>query len=209
MAPIRAAVQATDPLTRAGLTGLLRSSREVTVVPRESTVDVAVVSVQRLGADALAMLRRSAAEVGAPTVLVAHEIADDQALAAVVDCRVVTILSRATATGERLTHSVKAAATGGAILPPVVLGHLLTQLRHLQHERRLLDCAHRAGRPGLTPREIDVLRLAANGLSTDEIAGLLCYSPRTVKKVVSALTRRLALRNRSHAVAYAVRAGLV
>jgi DNA-binding NarL/FixJ family response regulator len=167
------------------------------------------VSVQRLGADAVAMLRRSAAEVGAPTVLVAHEIADDQALAAVVNCRVVTILSRATATGERLTHSVKAAATGGAILPPVVLGHLLTQLRHLQHERRLLDCAHRAGRPGLTPREIDVLRLAANGLSTDEIAGLLCYSPRTVKKVVSALTRRLALRNRSHAVAYAVRAGLV
>jgi DNA-binding NarL/FixJ family response regulator len=182
----------------------------VTVVSsKRSDVDVVVVSVQRLGTDALAMLRSSAAETDAPTVLVANEIADNQALAAVVTCRVVTILPWVAATGDRLTHSVKAAATGGAILPPAVIGHLLTQLRHLQHQQRVMDSSQGAGRHGLTSREIDVLRLAADGLSTDEIAMMLNYSTRTVKKVVFALTRRLALRNRSHAVAFAVRAGLV
>ena len=61
----------------------------------------------------------------------------------------------------------------------------------------------------LTPREIDVLRLMADGLDTNEIAGELCYSERTVKNVIYGVTHRLKLRNRSHAVAYALRTGMI
>jgi DNA-binding NarL/FixJ family response regulator len=62
---------------------------------------------------------------------------------------------------------------------------------------------------GLTPRETEVLRLVADGFDTAEIAGRMCYSERTVKNVLHDLTTRLQLRNRSHAVAYAVREGLI
>ncbi|WP_222269544.1 response regulator transcription factor [Modestobacter marinus] len=79
-----------------------------------------------------------------------------------------------------------------------------------------LDLVHRRALPprglalrGLSERETQVLRLVADGHDTAEIAGLLCYSERTVKNVLHAVTSRLQLRNRSHAVAYALREGLI
>ena len=61
----------------------------------------------------------------------------------------------------------------------------------------------------LTPREAAVLRLAAEGHATTEIAAALAYSERSVKNMIQAVTERLALRNRCHAVAYAVRRGWI
>ena len=61
----------------------------------------------------------------------------------------------------------------------------------------------------LTDREVDVLRLLSEGWDTAEIASKLAYSERTVKNVIHDITARLQLRNRSHAVAYAVRQGLI
>ena len=54
-----------------------------------------------------------------------------------------------------------------------------------------------------------MLRLVADGLDTSEIASRMCYSERTVKNVLHDLTTRLQLKNRTHAVAYAVREGLI
>ena len=64
-------------------------------------------------------------------------------------------------------------------------------------------------RSRLAQREVDVLRLVADGYDTAQIAHRLCYSERTVKNVLHGVTTRLQLRNRSHAVAYAVREGLI
>lgn len=61
----------------------------------------------------------------------------------------------------------------------------------------------------LTPREEAVLRLVAEGRSTAEVAAALAYSERSVKNVIQAVTERLALRNRCHAVAHAVRSGWI
>ena len=62
---------------------------------------------------------------------------------------------------------------------------------------------------GLAEREIEVLRLLSEGFDTVEIAAKLCYSERTVKNVIHDVTSRLGLRNRSHAVSYAIRNGLI
>jgi DNA-binding NarL/FixJ family response regulator len=62
---------------------------------------------------------------------------------------------------------------------------------------------------GLTKRERAVLSLIADGRETHEIARELCYSVRTVAGVVHDITYRFGLRNRAHAVAYALRAGLL
>jgi DNA-binding NarL/FixJ family response regulator len=56
---------------------------------------------------------------------------------------------------------------------------------------------------------VTVLKLLADGHSTSEVARALAYSERTVKTAVQQLTGRLHLRNRTHAVAYALREGLI
>ena len=65
------------------------------------------------------------------------------------------------------------------------------------------------GLAGITNREGEVLRMVASGLSTKEIADRLCYSQRTVKSILHDVTNRFQLRNRAHAVAYALREGLI
>jgi DNA-binding NarL/FixJ family response regulator len=54
-----------------------------------------------------------------------------------------------------------------------------------------------------------VLRLLADGHDTAEVGRQLYYSERTVKNIVHDVTSRLDLRNRTHAVAYALRQGLI
>jgi DNA-binding NarL/FixJ family response regulator len=60
-----------------------------------------------------------------------------------------------------------------------------------------------------TDREIKVLKLLADGLDTVEVGRRLFYSERTVKYIIHGVTSRLNLRNRTQAVVYAVRQGLV
>jgi len=61
----------------------------------------------------------------------------------------------------------------------------------------------------LSQREQRVLALLAEGHQTREIASQLCYSERTIKNVLHDIVTKLNVRSRSHAIAYAVRAGLI
>jgi len=207
MEQIRVAVQATDPLSHAGLAALLQFRGDLTVVrnAQRTEADVLVVAAERLSTEVVATLRRAGAETGAPVVLVVAEI-DEGDLLTAVECRVVAILPRGAVSADRLAHSVKAAASGGGVLPPNLVGELL---KHVERMQRDVLTPNGLNASGLTPREIDVLRLMADGFDTNEIAGKLCYSERTVKNVIYGVTHRLKLRNRSHAVAYALRAGMI
>jgi DNA-binding NarL/FixJ family response regulator len=206
MKQVRVAVQASDPMTRAGISSYVAARAELTVLPDPVTdTDVVVFVTDRMSTDMLFDLRQSAATLNAPTVLVTNEL-NESTLLTVVDCHVVAVLPRAAATGERLVSAVLAAAAGNGIMSPDLLGKLLKSVRNLQREvlaPRGLNAA------GLDPREIDVLRLLAEGWDTSEIASKLSYSERTVKNVLYALTNRLNLRNRAQAVAYALRSGVI
>ena len=207
MEHVRVALQAIDPLSHAGLAALLRFRNDVQVLraAQRADADVLVAAAEKLTPDVVAQLRRAAAEVRVPIVLVVQEVAEAELMTA-VECGVVAILPRAAVTAERLAHSVRAAAAGGAVMPPKLVGELLKQVDRMQ--RDVLAPNGLTG-SGLTAREIDVLRLMADGFDTNEIAGKLCYSERTVKNVIYGVTHRLKLRNRSHAVAYALRAGMI
>jgi DNA-binding NarL/FixJ family response regulator len=63
--------------------------------------------------------------------------------------------------------------------------------------------------PRLRPREREVLSLIAEGLSTREVARRMCYSERTIKNILQELTTRIGLRNRTQAVAWALRNGWI
>ncbi|PKW18097.1 helix-turn-helix transcriptional regulator [Saccharopolyspora spinosa] len=205
MDQVRVAVQAADPITVAGLTSYLKSRSELILVPSPAEADVIVFAADPVSAKVLADLRQSAQEVPVPRVLVTNEL-DPSNVLRVVEARVVAVLPRTAATGTRLINSVIAAAKGGAVMPPDLLGELLKQVDHLQRE---VLTPKGLNASGLTNREADVLRLMAGGLDTAEIAQKLCYSERTVKNVIYGMTSRLNLRNRPHAVAFAMRAGAI
>ena len=123
-----------------------------------------------------------------------------------VGAGVAGVLRRAEATPESLSSAVVAATKGDGTLAPDLIGRLLHQMNRLQHD---VLTPRGLGADGLSDRERSVLKLLSEGLGTHEIAGKLAYSERTIKNVIHDVTTRLNLRNRSHAVAYAVKAGIV
>ena len=105
---------------------------------------------------------------------------------------------------EQLTEAIRVVAAGDALLAPSVT-------------RRLIDDVVGAGRrrlprpaelDELTPRELEVLRLVAAGLSNAEIAERLVVEETTVKTHVSRLLAKLGLRDRVQAVILAYEVGL-
>jgi|ERR1043165_4420937 DNA-binding NarL/FixJ family response regulator len=206
MEQVRVAVRSSDPMSHVGLTSFLGSRTELTVVggPGQQP-DVVVFAADRLSGDVMSRLRRTATDYAKPTVLVIGDLADAPLLT-VVECHVVAILPKRTVTGTQLVDSVLAAAEGNGVMPRDVLGKLLRRVEVLQRE---VLAPNGLSASGLQPREVDVLRLIADGWDTEEIARKLRYSERTVKNVIYNMTARLHLRNRAHAVAYALRAGVI
>ncbi|MEU0073864.1 response regulator transcription factor [Streptomyces sp. NPDC006332] len=197
------AVTASDPLSREGAVSQLRRHPEIELREETGPDTVALLIEDTLDEAALTRLRRTVRSEGARAVLVVGTIRENELLD-VIECGVGAIVWRREATPYRLVQAVLAAARGDGDLPSDLLGRLISQVGTLHR-----GAAGRPGAPslGLTSREVDVLRLVAEGLDTGEIASKLSYSERTVKNVMHGLTTRLHLRNRAHAVAYALREG--
>ncbi|GAA4680409.1 response regulator [Phytohabitans rumicis] len=107
-------------------------------------------------------------------------------------------------TAERLFDAVRVVAAGEALLAPTVTRRLIDEFARLRPRPR--QATHLRV---LTPRETDVLRLIAEGLSNTEIAERLVVSEETVKTHVSRVLGKLGLRDRTQAVVTAYESGLV
>jgi DNA-binding NarL/FixJ family response regulator len=200
-------IHASDPLSEAGLLARLRPQPDIAIVD-ESDVNHATVAVVVADAvdDAMLTRVRRIQRQGCPNVAVVIPEPDDNTLLTLVEAGVCGVLRRSEATTTALVSLVKVAARGEGSLPPDLLGRLFQQVGRLQ--RQVLT-PRGLTLSGLTAREIDVLRLVAEGLDTQEIAAKLAFSERTIKTVIHDVTTRLCLRNRTHAVAWALREGLV
>ncbi|GHF14747.1 response regulator [Streptomyces fumanus] len=104
---------------------------------------------------------------------------------------------------DRLLHGIRTVATGAALLDPDVTRQLVGR-----YAARIRPTEKTPGDIPLTPRELEVLRLIAEGLSNSEIAAALVISQETVKTFVSRILAKLQLRDRVQAVVYAYRHGL-
>ncbi|MBQ0988630.1 response regulator transcription factor [Micromonospora sp. PSH03] len=104
----------------------------------------------------------------------------------------------------QLLHGIRTVATGAALLAPEVTRQLVGR-----YAARIRPAEGGPHGGALTPRELEVLRLMAEGLSNSEIAAALVISQETVKTYVSRILTKLDLRDRVQAVVYAYRRGLV
>lgn len=103
---------------------------------------------------------------------------------------------------EELVRALEAAADGDTPLSPRVAGPIV-------HHARARGGEADPGGADLSKREVEVLRLLAEGLDNNEIALRLYLSPTTVKRQVSAIFAKLGVSNRVQAAIWAVRAGII
>jgi DNA-binding NarL/FixJ family response regulator len=204
---ISVCVAAADPLSRAGTIAQLRGAGGIALVDEDELdeVSVALVVADEVDVDTARTIR-SLRRRGIDKVALLVTRLDDNGLLIAVEAGVGGVLRRSTATPHNLVAAIRAVAAGEGTLPPDLLGRLLEQVGHLQ--RRVL-APRGLTFSGLTDREVSVLRLLAEGLDTAEVGQRLFYSERTVKNIIHDVTSRLDLRNRTHAVAYAIKQGLI
>jgi DNA-binding NarL/FixJ family response regulator len=206
MEKVYVAAHASDRLTFAGLHAYLTARPETILVAADAPrVDVALFVTGEVSSRTISELRDFVPGFRIPTVLVADEL-DERAMLTVVGCHVVGALPRRTATSELVLRSLLAAAAGDGFMTGELLGKLLTGIRSLQRDV-LAPLGLNAD--GMNTREVEVLRLLAKGLDDSEIGKQLSYSERTVKGIIYEVIGRFNLRNRPHAVAHALRSGII
>jgi DNA-binding NarL/FixJ family response regulator len=205
--PIPTYVYGLDPISQAGVISQLKNQPAVRIVgeTEKSAASVGVLVADSVDAGTVRLLHGLRRDGVVKLVLVAT-VVDDAALVAAAEAGVGGLLRRADATADSLVRTIERVACGQGDVPADLLGRLLEQVGRLQ---RQVLAPRGLTFSGLTPRETEVLRLVADGHDTSEIAAKLSYSERTVKNVLHDLNTRLQLKNRSHAVAYAVREGLI
>jgi len=106
---------------------------------------------------------------------------------------------------DQLIAGIRSAAAGESLISPQIAAKMLQILRA---QRSSVDAAETI-RAELSEREIEVLKLIANGQDNAEIARALFISPKTVKNHISNILMKLQMQNRIQAAVYAVRSGIV
>ncbi|MFI8106592.1 response regulator transcription factor [Streptomyces sp. NPDC086023] len=200
-------VQALDSISELGVIAALRIRPEVHIVDRQDAdaEAIAVLVVDEIDDDAISLIKATRGRGVRRIVLVASSLEDSGVFAA-AEAGISGLARRKDVTADGLVQVISSVDRGAGVLPPDLVGSLLKQVSKLQHQ----VAAPRGQRySGITDREADVLRLVSQGLDTNEIAQELCYSERTVKNTLHAINNRFNLRNRPHAVAYAIREGLI
>ncbi|MFI1189117.1 response regulator transcription factor [Streptomyces californicus] len=208
MERITVSLRAQDPISQAGVASQLRARPEVSVVEQddaEPAPQVVLLVVDTVDDEVLRVLRNIQRTSTCRTVLVTRDI-DEQKLVSAAECGVAGVVRRSDSTPDHLVQVIGTVARGEGHLPSDLLGRLLEEVGRLQGQVLGPRGLHFTG---LAAREVDVLRLVAEGYDTADIATKLAYSERTIKNVLHSVMTRLQLRNRSHAVAYAMRQGLI
>jgi DNA-binding NarL/FixJ family response regulator len=107
---------------------------------------------------------------------------------------------------EEVASAIRAVVTGQSLISPSMASKLLTEFTNLA---KRADERQAVPTPRLTDRELEVLKVVAQGMSNREIAGELFISENTVKNHVRNILEKLHLHSRMEAVVYAVREKLL
>ncbi|MFP5019943.1 response regulator [Pseudonocardia phyllosphaerae] len=163
--------------------------------------DVLLTDLRMPAGDGVSATRRVRTEHPGTAVVVLTTYVDDDAVVDAIAAGASGWLSK-DADAEAIGRALRSAADGVSTIDASVLAKIV--------ERRGADAPRAAAEPpdGLTPREVEVLALIAEGLSNVEIAHRLVVGEATVKTHVNHLFAKTGLRDRAQAVGYAYRHGL-
>ena len=206
--PMTVAVLAGDPVTGEGAVACLRAHPGICVLTadRLAEAEVVLILVGRVTEETLDLMQRTAeasTREDLRFVLVGDGVREHQLLRSLT-YGLVSFIPRQEADFGKIVRAIAGMRHGRLELPAVASGWLAQRIRAI--ERDVLE-PKGLNAIGLETREVEVLRLLAEGLGTPEIAQRLSYSERTVKNIIHGILTRLKLKNRAHAVAFALRTG--
>jgi DNA-binding NarL/FixJ family response regulator len=170
----------------------------------ELAPDVAVMDLNMPGMSGIEATRLLSARAPASRVLVLTISSDDDHIMEAMLAGASGYLLK-DASVEELAGGIRAAAAGESSIAPKVAARLLSRVR----EDHKAPPPTEEGRADLSERELEVLRLLAEGKGNAEIAEALFISPKTVKNHIASILVKLQIENRIQAAVYAVKAGII
>lgn len=203
-APIRILLADDHPSLRAGLASILASQPDFTVVAEAGTgrevlakltdhpADVIIVDLRMPDGDGIQTIKALIKRDPAARVMVLTTYDNEEDIFAALEAGARGYLLKDT-TKEEIITAVREIHAGRRFLPQAIASRL----------------ADRMVRSGLTPRELDVLRLVSRGRSNKEIASAMFISEETVKTHMKSLFQKLGVHDRAEAVAVSLRRGLI
>lgn len=201
---IRVLVVDDQALIRQGIASRLASEKDIVVVGEAADAAEALARFRSLRPD-IVLMDLSLADVSG------HD-----AIAAIVELdshsRVVVLTAFA---GDLRARRVFAAGAGAYLLRRQVQTDLADTIRTVMDELRIIDpevkrdLAARSGNEDLSPRELQVLRLLADGLANREIGQRLAITEGTVKTHTKHILRKLGAEDRTHAVVIGMTRGVL
>jgi NarL family two-component system response regulator LiaR len=215
--PITVLIVDDHELVREGVRTFLQKQRDITVVGEaasgqdalrlagELAPDVVLMDLVMPGMDGVETTRRVKQISPSSQVIVLTSFDDDQHIFPAIRAGALSYILKDVGTGE-LADTVRKAARGEAVMTSRVAARVMQELR--QGSRAAGQAAGQFD-TDLSEREIEVLRLIAEGCSNTEIAERLVISEHTVKRHVSNILSKLHLADRTQAAVYAWREGVV
>lgn len=209
---IRIVVADDHPVVRDGLVAILSTQPDFEIVAeaadgaqaaemvRTLQPDVLLLDLEMPVMDGVAVLKLLRQEGATTRVIVFTAFDTDERILDAVQAGAQGYLLKG-APRDELFNAVRVVQGGGSLLQPIVASKLLRQVSSEQRTETVADA--------LTARELDVLRLLAQGQQNKEIAAQLVISERTVKFHVSSILGKLGAGNRTEAVRIAAQQGLV
>jgi DNA-binding NarL/FixJ family response regulator len=211
---VRVLIVEDHALVRDGLHALLSREPDIEVVGStlgpDEAIDLAaslrpdVAVIGRNGAEGLRAILRVRAEAPATRVLVLTTCESEEELFEALRAGASGFLTKDSDIAE-LSRAVQLIGDGGALLSPFATRSLIADFCARPENRR----GDAQGLEWLTPRESEVMALAAAGLTNDEIAAQLVISPATAKTHVSRAMRKLDCHDRVGLVVRAYESGLL
>ncbi|MFL6074880.1 MAG: response regulator [Mycobacteriales bacterium] len=214
--PLRVVVADDQALVRTGFTMILSADgidvvgeaadgAEAVDLVRRTRPDVVLMDIRMPEVDGLEATRRILSGAGpAPRVLILTTYDLDRYVYAALTAGASGFLLK-DVSPEHLVAAVHLVRSGDALLAPAITRRLVERFAPRDQQAATL---HRDLTP-LTPRELEVLRLLARGLSNAELAGRLQLSETTVKTHVARILFKLKLRDRAQAIIVAYETGLI
>ena len=189
--------------------GTAADGAEAVRVCRATRPDVVLMDVRMPGTDGIEATRQLALDAEhAPRVLILTTFDLDEYVFDALRAGASGFLLK-DVTAERLFEGVRVVAAGDSLLAPGITRRLISEFARIRPHSAGAGAAASAALRTLTPRETEVLRLIAAGLSNAEIAARLVVTEDTVKTHVSRTLAKLGLRDRTQAVVTAYESGLV
>ncbi len=211
--PIRVLIVDDHPMVRRGLCSLLSSFPDISVVGEANdgataldataalAPDVILLDVQMAGVNGIQIAARMLNLAPHVKIVILTAYDNDEYVVGAFRAGVYAYLLK-NSSDETVIETIRLVQQGRRLLSPALLDQVLQQLQVLAQARASRESE-------LSSEDIHVLAQIANGATTEDIASELHCSERTVKRKIEEIALKLRARNRSQAVAVAIRAGLI